>query len=110
MRHRPTENTFSLHMKRKKNITRFYPEKATILLVPLVGNRRKAKSRDGSHISVSEFGRYPPTECVRVLVNCRDLRLKLDLEESKYRAVRIGEPIKFLKEIHTRYWCFFSFQ
>ena len=56
-----------------------YPEKATILLVPLVGNLKKAKSLDGSHISVREFGRYPPIECVRVLVSCSDLRLKLDL-------------------------------
>jgi hypothetical protein len=81
MRHRPTENTFlvtKLHMK--IGMTGIYPEKATILLVPLVGNRKKAKSRDGSHISVSEFGRYPPIECVRVLVSCSDLRLKLDLE------------------------------
>ena len=95
MRHRPTENTFSDEASPEKSITQFYPEKATMLLVPLVGNRKKAKSRDGSHISVSEFGRYPPTECVSVLVSCSDLRLKLDLEESDTaRAVRIGKPVK----------------
>lgn len=98
------------HLTKKfQSITRIYPEKATILLVPLVGNRKKAKSRDGSHISVSEFGRYTPIECVRVLVSCSDLRLKLDLEESD-TAVRTGEAIKILKEQRTKYWCFFSFQ
>ena len=70
MGHRPKEITFSDEDSNlKKSVTRIHPEKATILLVPLVGNRKKAKSRDGSHISVSEFGRYTPIECVRVLVS-----------------------------------------
>ena len=87
MRHRPRKKKkYKLTTKfqhEKKVKPDLYPEKATILLVPLVGNRKKAKSREGSHISVSEFGRYPPTECVRVLVSCSDLRLKLSLCEGK---------------------------
>ena len=50
-----------------------------MLRAPLVGNRKKAKSRDGSHISVSVLGRYPPTECVRLFVRCIDRFRKLEL-------------------------------
>ena len=56
-----------------------YPDNATMLRAPLVGSRKKAKSRDGSHISVSVLGRYPPTECVRLFVRCIDRFLKLEL-------------------------------
>jgi len=55
------------------------PERATILRAPLDGNRRDAKSREGSHISVNVLGRYPPTECVKLFVICIDLRLRLDV-------------------------------
>ena len=101
---RKTKNThLATKISHEKNgITQIYPEKATILLVPLVGNRKKAKSRDGSHISVNEFGRYTPIECVRVLVSCSDLRLKLDLERRIYIAVRTGEPIFLKKERYAR--------
>lgn len=34
-----------------------YPLRAAMHRAPLVGNLRKAKSREGSHISVSVFGR-----------------------------------------------------
>ena len=55
--------------------------KATIHRAPLVGSRRNAKSREGSHISVNVFGRYPPTECVKVFVICIDFRRRLDLSK-----------------------------
>lgn len=54
------------------------PDNATMLRAPLVGSRRKAKSRDGSHISVSVLGRYPPTECVRLFVRCIDRFRRLE--------------------------------
>ena len=47
--------------------------------VPLVGSLRKAKSLDGSHISVSVFGRYPPIDDVIFFVKCIDRLRKFDL-------------------------------
>lgn len=58
------------------------PLRATIHLAPLVGKRRNAKSLEGSHISVSVFGRYPPMECEMLFVIWRDFRRRLDLHES----------------------------
>jgi hypothetical protein len=56
-----------------------HPLSATMHRVPLVGSRRKAKSRDGSQTSVSAVGRYPPTEDVMFFVRCNDRRRKLEL-------------------------------
>src|SRR6267142_4938693 len=55
-----------------------HPLRATIHRAPLVGSLRNAKSRDGSHISVSVFGRYPPTDDVMFFVRCNDRRRRLD--------------------------------
>ena len=51
----PIKNTFSHKGSHIKSTTRIYSVKATILLV---GNRKKTKYWEGSHIPVSEFGRY----------------------------------------------------
>lgn len=67
-----------------------YPLRATTHRAPLVGSRRNAKSRDGSHISVSVFGRYPPMECVRLFVTCIDLRRRLELPRRYQSALRSG--------------------
>jgi hypothetical protein len=56
-----------------------YPLKATIQREPLVGSRRKAKSLEGSHISVTALGRYVPTEAVRFFVRFSDRLRRLDL-------------------------------
>ena len=56
-----------------------HPLSDTMHRAPLVGSRRKAKSREGSHTSVSALGRYPPTDDVIFFVRCSDRRFKLDL-------------------------------
>jgi len=74
------------HSQGQKNrIQKSHPERATIVLAPLTGKRRNAKSRLGSHISVRVLGRYPPTECVNVFVICIDFRFKLDLDTLQFR-------------------------
>lgn len=82
----PGQCTFTLRAQELKS----YPLRATMHLAPLVGSLRKAKSRDGSHISVRVFGRYPPTECVRLLPICMDLRLRLELKDSLIRQERFN--------------------
>jgi hypothetical protein len=61
---------------------RTYPLKATTQREPLVGSRRKAKSLEGSHISVTALGRYVPTEAVRFFVRFSDRLRRLDLMSS----------------------------
>ena len=56
-----------------------HPLNATMHRVPDVGSFRCAKSRDGSHISVSVFGKYPPMLPAMPLVIPRDLRRREDL-------------------------------
>jgi hypothetical protein len=51
---------------------------ATIHHAPLVGRLRNAKSREGSLIFVSVFGRYPPTDDVMFFVRFSDRRRRLD--------------------------------
>jgi len=48
--------------------SRLRPLRETIHRAPLVGGLRKGKCREGSHISVSVFGRYPPTDDVMLFV------------------------------------------
>ena len=56
-----------------------HPLIATTHRAPLTGSFKKAKSRDGSHISVRLFGRYPPTDDVIFFVSFMECRRKLDL-------------------------------
>jgi hypothetical protein len=59
---------------RREDRVRTHPLIATMQRAPLVGSLRWAKSRAGSHISVSVLGRYPPTDDVSVLVRCSERR------------------------------------
>jgi len=54
------------------------PLRAMIQRAPLVGSLRNAKCRNGSNISVSVFGRYPPTDDVMSFVRFSDRRRRLD--------------------------------
>src|ERR1700733_13341204 len=56
-----------------------HPLNATIHRAPDIGSLRCAKSRDGSHISVRVFGKYPPMLPAMPFVKPRDLRRKEDL-------------------------------
>ncbi len=64
-----------------KNIAFTHPLRATTHLAPLTGSFKKAKSRDGSHISVSVFGKYPPTDVVKFLVSFMDRRRNASLSK-----------------------------
>lgn len=63
------------------NIRKTHPLKATMQRLPDVGNFRNAKSLEGSHISVSVLGRYPPMLPAIPLVRPSDLRLREDLRQ-----------------------------
>jgi hypothetical protein len=50
---------------------------ATTLFIPFVGSFTNAKSRAGSHISVTAVGKYPPTRPATLRPNvCEDRRIK----------------------------------
>jgi hypothetical protein len=74
------ETIFKIRESKKEARSDTYPLNATTHRAPLVGSLRKAKSREGSHISVSVFGRYPPIEYVRLFVICIDLLRRIDLQ------------------------------
>ena len=72
---------------------RMYPLSATTQRTPLTGSFKKAKSLEGSHISVNVFGRYPPTDEVMFFVKFIDLRIKnfLDRTAEMYKRERVWQ-------------------
>ena len=74
--------------KNRSNQT--HPLIATTHLAPLTGNFKYAKSLEGSHISVSVLGKYPPTLDVIFFVSFSDRRRRNDLSEQVFQRGEEG--------------------